>query len=99
MLGLPESSGYPVFEIEVPVGAGSKNRLTILASLRNVAGRSDDNETLFAGHNVVSVLLHSNLCKPMLYNGLFSFPLCPGSPPVHGCFGPRVSLESCGSLR
>jgi len=54
------------------VGVESKNRLTIVASLRDVVGRSDDNETLFAGHNVVSVLLHSNLCKPMLYNGLLS---------------------------
>ena len=65
--------GFESFEIEVPVGVGSKNRLTIVASLRDVVGRSDDNETLFAGHNIVSVLLHSNLRKPMLYKGLLSF--------------------------
>ena len=46
------------FEIEVPVGVGSKNRLTIVASLHDVVGRSKDNETLFARHDVVSLLLH-----------------------------------------
>ena len=50
--------GFESLEIEVPVGVGSKNRLTIVASLRDVVGRSDDNETLFAGDNVASVLLY-----------------------------------------
>ena len=52
-----------------------------------MVGRFDDNETLFAGHNVVSVLLHSNRRKPMLYNGLLSFtpvPDLPGSPSFSG---------------
>ena len=58
--------------------------LTIVASLGDVVGCSDDNETLFAGHIVVSVLLHLNPRKSMLYNGLLSFTpvpdLRPGSP-------------------
>ena len=83
-----QSHGLESFEIEVPVGVGSKNRLTIVASLGDVVGCSDDNETLFAGHNGVSVLLHSNRRKLMLYKGLLSFtpvpglPLCPGPPPL-----------------
>ena len=87
-----QSHGLESFEIEVPVGVGSKNRLTIVASLGDVVGCSDDNETLFAGHNGVSVLLHSNRRKLMLYKGLLSFtpvpglPLCPGPPPL--CPGP-----------
>ena len=59
--------------MEVPVGVGSKTRLTIVASLRDVVGRSDDNEMLLAGHDIVCVLLHSNLCKPLLYRCLSSF--------------------------
>ena len=65
----------------MPVGVGSKNRRTIVASLRDVVGRFDDNETLFAGHNVVSVLLHSNLRKPLLYKGLLSFTPVPDPVP------------------
>ena len=98
--------GFESFEIEVPVGVGSKNRLTIVASLRDVVGRSDDNETLFAGHNVVSVLLHSSLCKPMLYKGLLSFTPVPDLPAdcavcrVRECPGLRwsTSLEIRQSL-
>ena len=77
---VPFTLGFESFEIEVPVGVGSKNRLTIVASLRDVVGRSDDNETLFAGHNVVSVLLHSNPRKLLLYKGLLSLTPVPDLP-------------------
>ena len=65
--GLEGFEGFEGFEIEGTAEVGAENGLSIVATLGDVARRSDDDETLFSGHCGASVLLKADACKWLRY--------------------------------